>query len=42
MILGGTPEPPEVSGHAPYQTDMDCIERVKVGMAKIEKNPKLP
>ena len=25
---GGSPEPPEVSGGAPCQTDMDCIERV--------------
>ena len=35
--FGGSPEPPEVSGGAPCQTDMDCIERVKVGMAKIKK-----
>ena len=33
-------EPPEVSGGAPCWTDMDCIERVKVGIAKIEKLPK--
>ena len=38
---GGYPEPPEVSGGAPCWTDMDCIKRVKVAMAKIEKIPKL-
>ena len=27
--FGWPPEPPEVSGGAPCQTDMDCIERVK-------------
>ena len=37
----GPPDPPEVSGGAPCQTGMDCIERVKVGMAKIEKNSKI-
>ena len=37
--FGGSPEPPEVSGGAPCQTDMDCIKRVKVGKAKIEKIP---
>ena len=35
------PELPKVSGGVPCWTDMDCIERVKVGMAKIEKLPKL-
>ena len=25
----GSPEPPEVLGGAPCQTDMDCIKRVK-------------
>ena len=39
--FGGFPEPPEVSGAAPCQTDIDCIEWVKVGMAKIEKKLKL-
>ena len=38
---GGFPEPPEVSGGARCQTGMDCIERVKVAMAKIEKIQKL-
>ena len=27
--FGGSPEPPEVSGGAPRQTEMDCIERGK-------------
>ena len=39
--FGGSPELPEVSGGAPCQIDMDCIKRGKVGMAKIEKIPKL-
>ena len=39
--FGGSLEPSEVSEVAPCQTDMDCIKRIKVGMAKIEKSPKL-
>ena len=27
--FGGSPEPPEVSGGSPCQTNIDCIERVK-------------
>ena len=32
---GGSPECPEVSDSAPGWTDIDSIERAKVGMAKI-------
>ena len=32
-----SPERPEVSRGASCWTDIDCIERVKMGMAKIEK-----
>ena len=39
--FGGSPEPSDVSQGAQCWTDMDCIKRVKVGMAKIEKSPKL-
>ena len=32
MTPEGSPEPLEVSGSAPCQTDMDCSERVKTNV----------